>query len=321
MSTKTKITYAYCLNLNRNVTIDEAYNESTATVPSRIFKFSCIDSRCRDRGVEITAVGYDKLPSQRKVSCHFKQHSSPLKKNHHPDCELIQSSTYNEFHGTYHDETNEEAHLRRSRHKKLNDLIDIYIPINKNNSENNTSPQEKIDKPDIQHTSFHNNLKKPPNNASNLNKTSSLSRFVRHYHQMTKKLTPDELNKTKVNIRGLGSITYPEYFQFFPLVWNDTSFSGIQHGKIKTKYIKKYGSGFKLFFLGKINKKTVSIYISPEQINQYRNRNEILDIINKSDSFSSITAYFITDTYGLMNDSYQIILDDLSNLVLIADTD
>lgn len=76
-----------------------------------------------------------------------------------------------------------------------------------------------------------------------------------------------------------------------------------------------------MIFLAKINGKTVSLYISPEQINQYRNRRELLDIINHDKAFSTITAYFKPTKYEFNNDSCQVIIENLANLVFIADGD
>ena len=321
MVDKLKITYAYCFELDKNLTIDEAYHASIAMTPSRQFKFSCVESRCRLNGVEITAVGYDKLPSERKVSCYFRRHQSPTKGEHHPDCDLLADYEYNEFQGVHPNETLEEAKLRRKRYSKLHDAIDCYDPKEEfiEGISLDESSNEQISLNRLEPAS---NSKNQSNlNGKSINKTSSFSRFVRHYHQMTLELSENEIMDSTVEIVGLGKVSYGVFFKFFPLVWGRFAFSGIQHGRIKTNQIKKYGKGFKVIFLAKINGKTVSLYISPEQINQYRNRRELLDIINHDKAFSTITAYFKPTKYEFNNDSCQVIIENLANLVFIADGD
>lgn len=318
-----KITSAFCLEWEKNVSINEVYNQFVCGNVTQRLNFSCVDPRCQKKGVIVIGVGYDKLPSQRKVSIHFRTHPSPDKNQHDPDCLVLKNNQYEKFSGIHEDETELQSALRKARYQKINDLIDIYDPTEHSKQEGIILDKEESD---FEHPA----ITKPANQdklsdiAKNLNRTSSFSRFVRYYHEMATNFNNQELAQFELQIVGLGKTSLFDYFKFFAYAFYDPSFTGIHHGLIKSS-IKKYNEGFRIFFRARIKNIPVRLYVSNDQVKAYRHKNELLDVLKNSESLGNITAYFIPSKFELKqhngNQYYELIIDDLSKLLFLGDVE
>lgn len=90
MTKEIKISRAYCVELGRNVEIEEAHYESVKDgQPHKIFNFLCTDPVCQQRGVRVIGVAYHQVFSQRKVTPYFRRERKNKQNlnEHHEECE------------------------------------------------------------------------------------------------------------------------------------------------------------------------------------------------------------------------------------------
>lgn len=324
MPTETKITRAYCIELEKNLTINEAYYESTKNgLPHKKLSFLCTDKNCQERGVKIIGVVYDKLPSERKVVPYFRRDHKGI--DHHNECEWFLNHQYYAYENMHENETEDEAKIRRIKYK-LNDIIELYDPSSKK-----TIKTEESDLLNLSEKLNYNYLKETKQNEDfqkrlYRNSTTVFNRLVQHHYDLQKTFTSiEDFKKIKLYVVGIGETTWFEYFRVVKYISlnNQDKMPKITFGWIN-KNIKRYKTGFKIYLISKINNHSVSLYIPSIQIDKYKHRKHILDILEKKDTFSKITAYFIFDSIDLVHlqsgiYEYQITIHDLSKFSLVTE--
>ena len=77
-----KITRAYCIEFNEIFSIEDAYAHSKAQGFIRL-NFLCSDEKCRQKGVRVTGVNFDKEPHNRNREMHFRLQDEHLPVRNH----------------------------------------------------------------------------------------------------------------------------------------------------------------------------------------------------------------------------------------------
>ncbi|MDO1509520.1 MULTISPECIES: hypothetical protein [unclassified Neisseria] len=292
---KVKITEAYCVELGDVVDIDRAHEESMrGGAPYKRFEFLCSDPRCREKGVKIIGVNYDKPISQQQNAMHFRENHEY---KHHPDCEWVIMHNYLSHPSPHPGETERLAVIRQQTYNTVSDWITTYTPyepdtgvrtesspvtvLGSNTVNPSSQSQDKI------HTGSHGRT------------THSFQKICQYHYELAKVLPNlNDLKEIPLHVIGLGDTNFYKYFRLikYALILDNEEheYDCILFGQLSNNNgIKKYGTGFRVKFWAKINELAVTIYISPEQIREYRHRNALLDILNNHEKFESLTAYFI----------------------------
>lgn len=320
LAKKMRITQAYCQQLERVVSIDEARLEYLSQEPpQQKYQFFCSSPDCLAQHVRVIGVNYQRSAeeSAKYKTPHFREHDKHL-----PTCDWVISTEQEYFDGRLENETEQQAKLREIR-RKLSDLIDRF------------DPRLKGDKSDtdhsLEHTSDATNLVpatttsiKEPNAQSattGRHSTSLLSRLVETWREAKRNLSYEELQQLELEVAGAGTVSLRDYFRRVLSVW-DTGFSGVMYGGARPDF-KRYGLGFRLTFFDKINECELTLYISKEKMEKYRYRRHLDTELKRSD-IRYINVYFIPDgisTY--INKSgqtvYNIDIGDLRHLVLVIE--
>lgn len=316
---KIKITAAYCVELGETVEIERAHEASMEKNGIR-FQFLCSSEECRNQGVPITGANYHLPLSEQKQAMHFRDNKN---NKHHESCDWFVANEYFSFEGTHDGETDAEADLRRKLYTLLpNDFLitnyDPYEPDTGVRTDNST--ESTVQKP--QGSGSKTPQSRYNEAAEKILKTSSFYKLVRCHYELSKKFKKvEEFKQFPLKVKSRQR-TWFDYFQIFTYVWNKQEFDGIMFGYISTD-IKEYGAGYLISMMSKLNKFSVSIYISPVAIKNYRRRRELTDILDNIKNFEDVNAYFIPESIELVTrpsgkPSYQIKISNLQNLRLVG---
>ncbi|MEG9545786.1 hypothetical protein V6W75_07260 [Mannheimia sp. HC-2023] len=193
---------AYCVQLNRVVSITEARTEFLNLYPRKRFQFLCSTESCRAKGVKITGVNYDHFPDEIKQSPHFKY----ITKNniaHSADCQWCQTKIV-----PIAGESNEEYKLRKVR-SKLHDFIDEFqLP------EDDIEQQSEVTKSSSTHQSKVNNIISNQHNQPHKRyiKTNQLMRLVEAYLDAKRNLSEKDFFSLPLKVSN-SNISY--LYQYF----------------------------------------------------------------------------------------------------------
>lgn len=274
--TKTKVLFAYCKELDRCVSIDEARTEFFSRKPQdrQRFTFSCSDRNCN---VTIIGVNYHvKAEDGNKFrAAHFR---SPHP--HQFGCEWIQF-TEEADQGRQPDETEADYTDRKAR-QKLTDYINCFDP--------------RIDEPDaVQDKSGQPvplaYVKSPVSDDddpstdkahkwSRYTRTNQLQRLVDTWQEALKTLTSEELRVLRLRVLSYGQIYIHEYITHIQKGLTN-HYAGVVYGG--GTLMKRYGRGFLINFFDKHDGKPVRLYIDKNLMEKGRFGHyvdEILDTKN-----------------------------------------
>lgn len=310
MSNSTSIARAYCQQLNEVLSIAEARRAFFSLSPPRNrFDFLCSNEACRKLSpqAKITAVNYDKQPSDTYQAAHFRLNT---KYQHAPDCEWIdpkESDTGEMLPG----ETEENASQRRAR-RKLHDYIDVFDP-------NPTPTEGTSETPTALEPVLHDGSRGPTPDAiagtrSSTHRTSSLERLVECYRMAKQELSSEEFRSMKLRVVGEGEIPLQWYFKAVEYAKLGIS-NRVLHGG--ATLAGRYGMGFKLKFYDKIDGKPIFLYVSKDQMGEYRFRRYLDELLQSEDA-----DYFRVFALGQLalspsGKSIDLQISDLNQLVLI----
>lgn len=267
---KVKVIVAYCVEIGEVISIGEAqmYFAAQRGIKKR-FHFTCSDSTC---GIPITGVNYDKITQDGKkfVSPHFRSHVS-----HSPNCEWVLHS--NEIHlSKKSNETNEE-YTDRKAISQLCDHIDYFIPNKSTSIRIKHQLTVSTDTPNRTRE-----LVSPPNiNSTNYKRyitTSLLKRLTDYWLDCKKKLSPHRIRKLKITIEDVGRMPLYRYIKHLTtLTENNTN--GVYYCGAKNQ-IKRYGAGFSMSFMDKLNDMPTNLYID-KSLMEHRLSHYINAVINE----------------------------------------
>lgn len=200
-----RITRAYCIELERVVTADEARREFLSLdAPPKRFCFRCTEDRCRtaDPVVRVTGAAYRTAAaeSEKYVSAYFRRLDAHL-----TGC--FWNSPENDDSKPLPGETAQSWHQRRAR-RKLTDFVDIFDPRLDNEMEvGATSPMERVI-PDADKARGWDRTLEPrsTSNAPGKTHTSYLDKLVDTYLEAKSILTHEELRELTVHVVKVGNI-------------------------------------------------------------------------------------------------------------------
>lgn len=218
MSKKIRITQAYCLQLDRTVSIDEARLEYLSQEPpQQKYQFFCSSPDCLAQHIRVIGVNYRRSAeeSAKYKTPHFREHDKHL-----PQCEWVISTEQEYFDGRLEDETEQQAQQREIR-QKLSDLIDRFDPRLKKDKSSTNHSLEYTDKLTNSEPSPTTSAKAGNTRSFSINKhsTSLLSRLVETWREAKRNLSHDEFQQLELDVIGTGTLHLCDYFRHFLQVW------------------------------------------------------------------------------------------------------
>ncbi|QGZ31150.1 ATPase [Stutzerimonas stutzeri] len=311
MSTRTPITRAYCVQLGEVLSIAEARRAFfSLPLPRSRFDFLCSNESCRDLATKakITAVNYDKQPYDTYRAAHFRENN---KYTHSPDCEWMIDEGAEEVDGKLPGEFEKDAFLRRAR-RKLHDYIDVFEP----DAEQAAGGDSTGGAGEGGEVAGGNRSERvgQGGNQSRSHRTSSLERLVECYRQARQELSAEEFKTMKLQVVGEGEMPFSWFFKSISYAKLGAS-NRVLHGG--ASLVGRYGAGFKLRFYDRLDGKLVFLYVSKEQMGEYRFRRYLEEILQLEDA-----DYFRVFALGELalapsGKSINLLVSDLKKIVLI----
>lgn len=274
MSSEISITRAYCVELDREVTISEARLEYLALeFPPAKFRFLCSDPNCWDGadgpGVMIVGANY-RTPAEHGAKYrtpYFRR--EPRSSEHRDGCMWITCDADSVKGGNA---LTDEEIARQEARRKMTDLVDVFDPRNEDELKSaGVGTNQLIKEYDNTSNSDHARFKKiNQNDRGGITVTSQFHRLVESFREAKRKLSKEEFNRLYLKIKGERITRWNKYFTQLRFSMND---AGHQHDGViygGARLYKRYGNGFALQFFDKLNDYPVSLYVSSEQLRNYR---------------------------------------------------
>lgn len=312
MSIKTPITRAYCVQLDEVLSISEARRAFFSTPePRRRFDFLCSSEACRRPGIEakITAVNYDRKPSDTYKAAHFRENPSY---RHAAECDWIFDDEDEGPDGRLPGESEIEADRRHAK-RKLHDYIDTFDPT----VEQTASRKSPAELGGEARDGTEKNLRTSAGQAtkqSRNHRTSSLERLVECYRHARQELSEDEFKAMRLCVVGEGEMPLSQFFRKVSFA-KLGAHNRVLHGG--ARFDRWFGAGFRLRFIDWLDKKPVFLYVSKEQMNEYRFRN-YLDGILRDEEADYFRVFAIGElALSTSGKSIDLKVTDLRRLVVI----
>lgn len=339
-----KILQAYCKELNREVDIDELHIESMKENGKK-FSLYCSDSKCLANNVEIIGVNYHKPKSEQKNIMHFRENKSFA---HSDDCKWRVFSQNVLTTEKYADENDEQYNFRQKYHSDLDDWITEYNPrVGRGDGVNAIRVDGLQERGHQQRAYIAVNTK--PNSIYEIGReTSSFIALCRHHYKIYNSVQKKkELKHLPLRVTALPNVgSYYDYFtpvdfcfiatdRFVKVddeqipVPNLNERKYIMFSEIKKENITRDKNGFELIFWLKVKRDDkaisfrISLYVSKDDIQRYRNRNLLLDVVDNLNKYERLFVYLnIADLQANHNGRKSIDLRvlDLKSLVFVGST-
>ncbi|MBU6956553.1 ATPase [Pseudomonas sp. CVAP len=313
MKTNKRITRAYCVELEKKLSIVAARREYLSLVPPRErFTFLCTTEECRELDAKITGVNYDVNPQETTMSAHFR--ANP-KDEHCPTCEWIEHGSSGDQDRSRPGETEEEATTRKAK-RKLDDYIDIFDPSLKEKKPSGDRPGKGGDEidGDGQGRGATRSTTEPNDKPRGPTKTTDLERLVESYRNAKSELSKEEFDLLTLQVSGYGVIPLRSYFRHITAANIGENGCVLFGGGT----IKRYGEGFSFNFYDPLGEKRVSLYVPADQMNAYRYRRYLKELIIQADEVRYVTLY----TLGHLEENPQgkgidLKVEDLRQIALV----
>lgn len=264
-----KVIVAYCVELAKMISIGEAqmYFAAQEGVKKR-FNFICSDPSC---GVRITGVNYDKTTQDgvKFKTPHFRSHEP-----HTHNCEWVIYST--EIYLQKKSNETEDEYKERKIKSELKDHIDYFMP------QKYSSLNIKIKKSataDLPHPIQE--ITSTPEPSVSKHKryisTSLLKRLTDYWLDCKKNLSPTQVKQIKITVDELGRMKLYRYIKHISSL-DSYNAGGVFYGGTRNQ-IKKYGAGFSMTFMDKLNNLPTTLYIDKSLMNNRMSHyiNAVLD--------------------------------------------
>lgn len=252
-----KVIVAYCVELGKIISIGEAqmYFAAQEGIKKR-FNFICSDPSCR---VSITGVNYDKTTQDgiKFKAAHFRSHE-----RHTPNCEWVIYST--ELYLPKKQNETEDEYKERKAQCALYDRIDHFIPHKYSSFDIKIKKQitTSLIKPEQEFT--HESETIISKNKRYIS-TSLLKRLTDYWLDCKKKLSPTMIKKLKITVDGLGRMKLHRYIKHITKLDSNNA-DGVFYGGTRNN-IKRYGAGFSMTFMDKLNNLPTTLYIDKSLMN------------------------------------------------------
>ena len=314
MKTSKTITRAFCVELQRELSITAARREYFSLEPPRQrFEFLCSNEACRALGAKITGVRYDVKPQDNPtfVAAHFRANPHY---EHDPGCEWVDSDA-DEQAPAPANETEGEARLRKAR-RKLDDYIDVFDPTNRTPNKDKENPRT----PDVEGKARPEQMPTVAERATSATpirsetRTSNLERLVDAYRQAKAQLIPEDFNLLKLRVPGQGELTLRSYFRHIKYAQLGDNARIIYGGGL----VERYGQGFKFKFFDRLNSKLVTLYVSPAQMQAYRSSRYLSELLSHAAEVKFFTVYALGKLVeSPSGKSVSVEVEDLRHLAIV----
>jgi len=265
-----RIDVAYCIELGREVDIQEACQEFAAQDHFTEFHFLCSDPTCRssdkDHGVRVTAVNHHRLPEEGKVfkSPHFRKWD-----DHIATCEWMELDAALRD-GKLLEEVKESEKHRKIRNKVTKLITRFILPSNEPKEGTGSRAGSELERirgiadRQAKQRGMLGYLRGAGSTAT------SLEALVTCYEELKSLDALDE----EFEVDKYGSTTFRNAFR--QLVLGEGMGFFVLYGG--ARLYKRYGTGFALDFMDKIHEKSadkvhevpVTLYISSDDLKTYR---------------------------------------------------
>lgn len=303
-----RILRAYCVELKRSVSADEARREYLSLEdPPKKFHFFCDSEACasQSKRIRVSGVKYQQaaIYKPKYKATHFRE----LDK-HPPDC------CYHEnLDSVYGDHTNRDT--KRKAIEKISDFVDVFDPRPESqkprraNSHKNTQGVDEAEVLEDDYAQINTNRK-------NLTRTSHLDKLVDTFLEAKSWLSKEEFFSLSVHVVGTGDVTLANYFRHISKATieekNKVFFGG-------AKLVKRYGEGFKLQFYDKMDNLPIFLYVSTDALNRYHYKKYLLELLKQASRSGVYFQVFAIGSFRLSpsGNSVEFIVDDLRHLTLL----
>jgi hypothetical protein len=313
MKTGKRITKAYCVELQRIVTITEARQEYFSREPKKDLHFLCSTEGCRklgpkETGVKVTGVNY-RVPPQEDANHqnpHFR--ANPVDE-HDPDCEWV-----GEEGGSDALDMSQQGIASRAK-RKLNDHVDVFSPdvAGDDEAEGSGKGPDELSPAKSDEATPRASARKFGAQPRTL-RSNSLERLVQYYRSARAELSEEEFEALTIQVKGMKEMPLYAYFRSIEKVKlgeNDR----VVHGGAR---YKKFGTGFRFNFYDKFENKPISLYVSPEQMRKYRYRGYWEELFKLSEQVRYYRVYALGNlVQAEKGDGYNFIVDDLKKLAIV----
>jgi hypothetical protein len=314
MKTGKRITKAYCVDLQRVVTITEARQEYFSQEPKKDLHFLCSTEDCRKlgpkkTGVKVTGVNYRVPPQEdaNRQNPHFRANPVDV---HDPSCEWVREE---EADSVVLDAS--QLSIANRAKRKLDDHVDVFDP--------ETGGHDAVEDDEAIHdelSSARSDVVTPSASTRKFGaqprklRSNSLERLVQYYRSARAELSEEEFEALTIQVKGMKEMPLYAYFRSIEKVKlgeNDR----VIHGGAR---YKKFGMGFRFSFYDKFENKPISLYISPEQMRKYRYRGYWEELFKSSEQVRYYRVYALGNlVQSEKGDGYNFIVDDLRKLAIV----
>jgi hypothetical protein len=314
VKTSKTITRAFCVELQRELSITAARREYFSQEPPRQrFEFLCSSEACRALGAKITGVRYDVKPQDNPtfVAAHFRANPHY---EHDPACEWVDVDAPEEAPAPGN-ETEGEARLRKAR-RKLDDYIDVFDPTIRPPAKDKEPVLAKQGLAEARPAPALTVEEKVPGATPirSETRTSNLERLVDAYRQAKAQLTAEDFNLLKLRVPGQGEMTLRSYFRHIKYAQVGDSGRIVYGGGL----VERYGAGFKFKFFDRLNGKQVTLYVSPAQMQAYRSSRYLGELLSHADEVKFFTLYALGKlVLSPSGKSISVEVEDLRHLAIV----
>ncbi len=282
-SSKISINKAFCIELNRDVSVKELEAELQSLKPLSNPHFYCSTDACKNKKIQISVIGYEQR--RRGFDCDMPVHFRTFPKQYHIDgCQWSSKPKQ-----PNDDTLNQEAPIgitHRPHNPKINSTINyFFLNLDDEPSEHNDNQQCTngiIDNVQVS--------QQPSTNSTNQRTTThSFDRLVDEFLGLEEQ---GNLNMPLV-IKGLGSATYYDFFKPHQRITHNFE-KFILFGSL-TRYCKQNDDSFYLYFFDKFNNKKIDLYINFNDYEDDRKKEQLLKTLTEmeTDQVKFYRAFFI----------------------------
>lgn len=318
-----RIDFAFCIELNRVVDIQDACREFAAQETYHEFHFLCSDPICRNSrsgGVRVTAVNHHRLPEESAVfrSPHFRRLD-----DHLPTCIWVELELIRHKDAELEDgDSDVIPRQHRILHRKLTRLVTRFIVPN--NEHLSTVSREAID--------FLNQIRSiqdPEKRRRTLveyaqgigTTATNLDALVTCFEELR---TENALD-IELIVKGIGRISYRDVFRHVSL--EPRQGFTVYYGGARLS--RRYGAGFLLTFMDNVKERIndgnqsvpIAFYVSPEKLKAYRHSKYFTRIIQEVEKNTERHPYLKVYWIGHLSKRddgkrYDAAFDSLAHVVM-----
>lgn len=288
-----RIEKAFCVELDRIVDIEQAREAYFAQNPQKRFTFLCSDEQCRSSnpgiGVRVSGVNYDKLPAVDEIfkTPHFRQLDV-----HSPSCywvEIQEAESLDREHGDH----DHHDLIRSLTEKGVSVITRFSVPKVSDPSAGTNGLMDENDEVDRIRRIQSRDQRIAAYRALYSGGGSS-SRSIETLVSCYETLKAEKALDIGIHVDKHGDYTFKNLFCHVNKINNVDKFHIFYGGA--TLYKKRYGKGFKLYFLDKINDGTsarpLSLYVSDKDAKRVTHITKTIDFA-EDHPHSYLTVYWI----------------------------